>query len=190
MFAALNSALRRRPFLGACAVATVKTTSADVMVQTVVEGRSLEQIDQRRLCAFSIFGCLWMGAGQYVLFCQVFEAMLPAPTVLHSLGKMALDQFAHVPLLFLPVFYSVDAWVRGEGDKLGYVQRKYEREALTTLKANWCIWVPASFGTFYLIPTHWRIAYVSGVSFISTSVFSVLQGRFLEAAQEDGAPGR
>ena len=25
----------------------------------------------------------------------------------NSTGKMALDQFCHVPLLFLPVFYSV-----------------------------------------------------------------------------------
>ena len=32
-----------------------------------------------------------------------------------SAGKMAMDQFCHVPLLFLPVFYSVDAWVRGHG---------------------------------------------------------------------------
>ena len=46
-------------------------------------------------------------ADRYVLYCRVFEALLPARTVLHSAGKMALDQFCHVPLLFLPVFYSV-----------------------------------------------------------------------------------
>ena len=37
-----------------------------------------------------------------MLYCRVFEALLPARTVLHSAGKMALDQFCHVPLLFLP----------------------------------------------------------------------------------------
>ena len=113
MFARIGSALRARPFLGACTSATVKTSAADVMVQTVIEGRGVDEVDRRRLAAFSIFGCLWMGAGQYVLYCRVFEALLPARTVLHSAGKMALDQFCHVPLLFLPVFYSVDAWVRG-----------------------------------------------------------------------------
>ena len=41
-------------------------------------------------------------AYRYVLYCRVFEALLPARTVLHSAGKMALDQFCHVPLLFLP----------------------------------------------------------------------------------------
>ena len=113
MLGRIGSALRARPFLGACTSATVKTSAADVMVQTVIEGRGVDEVDRRRLAAFSIFGCLWMGAGQYVLYCRVFEALLPARTVLHSAGKMALDQFGHVPLLFLPVFYSVDAWVRG-----------------------------------------------------------------------------
>ena len=31
-------------------------------------------------------------AYRYVLYCRVFEALLPARTVLHSAGKMALDQ--------------------------------------------------------------------------------------------------
>ena len=180
VFARVGAALRARPFAGACATATVKTTAADLMVQSIVEQRS--EIDRRRLSAFSIFGLCWMGAGQYVLYCRVFEALLPARTVAASVGKMFLDQFVHVPVLFLPVFYSVDAWVRGEGP--GYVRHKYEREAFTTLKANWCIWVPASFLSFFVVPTHWRIPYVSAVSFVSTSVFSVLQGRFLASAEE------
>ena len=145
-------------------------------VQTTVEKRSIHKIDQRRLTAFSIFGCCWMGAGQYVLYCRLFEVIFPGSTPTASLCKMFLDQFVHVPFLFLPIFYATDAWVRGEG--IDYVQEKYQREALTTLKANWCIWVPASFLSFFAIPTHWRIPYVSLVSFISTSIFSALQGHF------------
>ena len=153
MFAGLGSALKARPFVGACATVTVKTTAADITVQTVIERRGVDDLDRRRLTAFSLFGFLWMGAGQYVLYCRVFEAVLPAKTVLHSAGKMVLDQFVHVPLLFLPIFYSVDAWVRGEG--LEHVRGKYKNEALTTLKANWTIWVPASFVSFFLVPIHW-----------------------------------
>ena len=47
MLARVGSALRARPFVGACTAATVKTSAADVMVQTVIEGRQLNEIDQR-----------------------------------------------------------------------------------------------------------------------------------------------
>ena len=67
------------------------------------------------------------------------------------------------------------------------MRRKYEREALATLKANWLIWVPASFVSFALVPVHWRIPYVSAVSFVSTSVFSVLQGRFLSTSSSSSS---
>ena len=188
MLARVGSALRARPFVGACTTATVKTSAADLCVQTVIEGRSLDEIDRQRLATFSVFGFVWMGAGQYVLYCRVFEALLPARTVLHSAGKMALDQFCHVPLLFLPVFYSVDAWLRGEG--LEHVRQKYEREAWATLKVNWVIWVPASFVSFAIVPLHWRIPYVSAVSFVSTWVFSVLQARVVVVVVSTKLPAR
>ena len=60
----VGAALRARPFLGACASATLKTSAADVMVQTLIEGRAVDELDRRRLAAFTIFGCSWMGAGQ------------------------------------------------------------------------------------------------------------------------------
>ena len=71
--------------------------------------------------------------------------------------------------------------MRGHG--VEHVRQKYEREAFATLKANWVIWVPASFVSFALVPIHWRIPYVSAVSFVSTSVFSVPQGRFLAGSE-------
>ena len=64
VLARVGSALRARPFLGACASATLKTSAADVMVQTLIEGRAVDELDRRRLVAFTIFGCSWMGAGQ------------------------------------------------------------------------------------------------------------------------------
>ena len=49
MLGRIGSALRARPFLGACTSATVKTSAADVMVQTVIEGRGVDDLDRRRL---------------------------------------------------------------------------------------------------------------------------------------------
>ena len=174
----ISAALQRRPFMFACVSATVKTTTADLLVQTTVERR--EEIDVRRLAAFTIFGGLWMGAGQYMLYCKLFEALLPAKTAAAGVGKMVLDQFVHVPFVWFPMFYTVgthpyvahytlaaahngvyvDAWVQGawsRGEGADYVMTKYTNEVVPSLKANWSIWIPASFVGFRFVPTHFRI---------------------------------
>ena len=109
MFARLSAAARRRPILLAVASGTVKASSADLLVQTTLEQRRPKDLDLRRLSAFTMFGGLWMGLGQYVLYCQLFELLLPARTVFASGGKMLLDQFVHVPFLYFPMFYTVGA---------------------------------------------------------------------------------
>lgn len=173
----------------AVASATVKTTSADVLVQSIVEGRRLpSELDTRRTAVFALFGGLWMGMGQYWLYCRVFEVLIPAKTVSGSLGKMALDQGVHVPCLYFPIFYTIDAWLQQADDVAEHVRHKCRTELVASLKANWTLWLPASFVGFRFVPTHWRIPYVSAVSMVWTTVFSVLQGRFRShAAAVDGA---
>lgn len=174
----LSAALKAHPLKAAIASATVKTTTADVMVQTVVEGRSLSELDRRRTAVFTLFGGLWMGAGQYLLYCRVFEALLPAKSAGASLGKMFLDQGVHVPLVYFPIFYSIDALLQEADDVIAHVQTKVRTELASSLKANWSLWLPASFVGFRFVPTHWRIPYVSAVSMVWTTAFSCMQGRF------------
>ena len=181
MFARASDALRRRPMTLACASATAQTFTADVLVQTALEKRNVLQLDLRRTAAFTLFGGAWVGCGQYLLFCKLFEALIPATTTVASVGKMALDQFAHVPFLYFPIYFSVDAWVQGacaRGEGLEHVKRKYTTELMALLKVNWSIWLPASFVGFRFVPTHWRIPYVSCVSFCWNCVFSRMQGSF------------
>ena len=54
-----------------------------------------------------------MGFGQYYLYCRLFERLVPGTTALASAGKAALDQLVHVPLLYFPLFYSIDALLQG-----------------------------------------------------------------------------
>lgn len=42
----------------------------------------------------------------------------------------------------------------------------------------------ASFVSYKLVPNHLRIPYVSCVSFVWTTVLSIMQGRFREASRE------
>ncbi|EOD12086.1 hypothetical protein EMIHUDRAFT_104368 [Emiliania huxleyi CCMP1516] len=179
----LNAMAAARPVAFGATSAAVKTTAADVLVQTAVKGRSLETLDLRRTAVFTLFGGGWMGFGQYYLYCRLFERLVPGTTALASAGKAALDQLVHVPLLYFPLFYSIDAllqgaWARGVACGVEHVQHRLRTELKESLYANWSLWLPASFVGFRLVPPHWRIPYVSAVSMVWTTWWSVLQGRF------------
>ena len=153
----------RWPMAVGIASATAKTTSADLLVQTTVEGRSIDEIDTTRTLVFTCFGGLWMGAGQYLLYCRLFERMVPGTTAAASAIKMALDQLVHVPLLYFPIFYSTDAllqgkWAKGFDHGVTHVRTKLRTELWDSLKANWTLWLPGSFIGFKFVPTHLRIA--------------------------------
>ena len=61
MLARLSSIASRQPLLFGAATATVKTTAADVLVQTTIEGRRFSELDTKRTAVFTIFGGAWMG---------------------------------------------------------------------------------------------------------------------------------
>ena len=113
MLGRISAIAARRPLIFGAATATVKTTAADVLVQTTIEDRSLAELDTKRTAVFTIFGGAWMGVGQYLLYCRLFEAWVPGTTAAASLQKAALDQLCHVPLLYFPIFYCVDALLQG-----------------------------------------------------------------------------
>jgi hypothetical protein len=57
----------RNPFLFQLGVATIKTSAADIMVQIVVDQRSIQDIDYKRNAIFVVFGFVYLGGFQYWL---------------------------------------------------------------------------------------------------------------------------
>lgn len=173
----------RRPLALACASTTAKTTAADVIVQKFLECRA--ELDARRTAVFAVFGFAWMGAGQYFVYCRLLERLLPRPTAAHALGKVCLDQFVHVPFVFMPLFYLTDACVMGHVPPLSagvaHAARKFEAEIVETMTANWQLWLPAQFVGFRFVHPSVRVPYVACVSFAWTMVLSAMQGRFRAA---------
>ena len=188
----LDALARRWPVGFACGTAAMKTTSADLIVQTLIEKR--EKLDLQRTAAFGLFGFGWMGGGQYWVYVTLLPRLLPATTVPATLGKVALDQFIHVPFVFMPLFYCVDGMVLAakpvddgpvlqQRDVLAYARKKWNDEIVETMLANWKLWLPAQCVGFGIVPPHLRIPYVSCVSFVWTTILSLMQGKFRDAAR-------
>ena len=93
-----------------------KATAADVLVQTTIELQAP--------AVFTIFGGAWMGVGQYLLYCRLFEAMVPGTTAIASVQKRsALPRAAVVLSNFLlrgrvpPGRLGGRSWRRARADK-------------------------------------------------------------------------
>ena len=63
------------PFGFGVGISTVKTSASDLLVQTVVEKK--EKIDWKRNAAFAMFGCVYLGGVQYILYVPVFGRLFP-----------------------------------------------------------------------------------------------------------------
>ena len=59
--------LKRHPLAMCVAIATVKTSLADGIVQTVAEGRRFSEIDWHRTAVFGAFGCGYLGFALYAM---------------------------------------------------------------------------------------------------------------------------
>jgi hypothetical protein len=116
---------KRAPFVSQVIVATGKTIAADVLVQTVVENRTLHEINMQRVGIFAGFGFLYLGVVQYGLYVkgmqrlfnkEALDKFCNAPirqkirdvTGLKILaGTIAIDFFAIQPFLYWPTYYVV-----------------------------------------------------------------------------------
>lgn len=174
------------PVVFGCAVTVVKTSVADIMAQKIIEGK--QDVDWRRNAGFCVFGFLYLGLGQYWLYNKLFHRLCAPLKAKYGYNvtvaaKVFLDQAIHHPFLYFPVFYSIKATV--EGKDLAWAWNKYTTELWDSVQKLWMIWVPSQIVNFALVPMHYRIPFVAAVSFVWTTVLSVMQGAFDAKRKEE-----
>lgn len=117
------------PFAFQLIIATVKTSAADLVVQTVAEGKQLSEVDWRRNGIFVVFGFAYLGGFQYWLMVNKYRQWFPTmdkfakmsfadklkyPAGMLDAGKMVLfDVIVHLPMMYFPTYYTVKEFVGG-----------------------------------------------------------------------------
>eukprot|EP00808_Paulinella_micropora_P027953 g67444.t1 len=118
----------RHPFIFGVGVSTFKTGSVDVLVQRYVEDK--EQIDWRRAGVFTMFGFCFCGTWQYFLFVKLLPKICVGASAFaakplrekladrRGMRNLLIQNFAengvNNPLIYFPVFYSIQAFLDGE----------------------------------------------------------------------------
>mmetsp|Transcript_4687 Transcript_4687/g.13011 ORF Transcript_4687/g.13011 Transcript_4687/m.13011 type:complete len:222 (-) Transcript_4687:304-969(-) len=177
---------KKAPFATGLITTGLKTTAADLFAQKILERR--KEIDWQRNATFTAFGFAYLGCFQYFLYNKVFQKLCHPLRLSYGQpaavgAKVFLDQAVHHPLLYFPVFYSIKAFTLGE-PIYEYTSTKYKSEIVESCKALWSVWVPAQIVNFSIVPVHFRIPYVAGVSFLWTVILSVMQGVFDSSKEE------
>jgi predicted amino acid-binding ACT domain protein len=84
----------KHPLAFGVGVSTVKTSASDLLVQTVVEQRQLDEIDWKRNAAFATFGCFYLGGVQYAIYVPLVSDL-----VFHFLcASLAAHHASYLPI--------------------------------------------------------------------------------------------
>lgn len=178
----MNTFFKRYPLLISLVGNTVKTASADIIAQKYLENG--DEVDLKRLSVFTTFGLVYLGGWQHFMFnnlfvkCEKIMTMAKYKQTTQSGVLTFLDLGVHTPLLYYPSFYSIK----------GYLENKTATEIISTYKNNissdllamWKLWIPAQMVNFTFIPIHYRMPFITSVSFGWTMILSFMRGKKFE----------
>jgi len=190
----------RRPREFNVILATFKTFAADATVQLVEgAGRSSWRFDRTRSFAFALFGFLYVGCAQWILYVSLLTWLFPdAMSFANSplsgklldkvgqwdmLGQVLVDNFSFNVFIYFPAFYILETLVQGnaEGESLSLPERiqagfgKYRKNFMADNMASWALWIPCDLFIF-AAPMFLRMPLEHGISFGWTMFMSAMRG--------------
>ena len=186
---------KENPFTFQMIVATGKTMAADLMVQMVAEGKTLEEVDWKRNGIFVVFGFAYLGGFQWWLMVSKYRQWFPTmdkfakmsfaeklryPAGIIDAAKMVIfDVTIHLPLMYFPTYYAVKEFVVGDSwnpvDWINDGVTKYRKNMVEDLTAMIKLWGPSDCVQFVL-PIHIRMPFRHMVSFFWTAYVSFTRG--------------
>lgn len=189
---------KKHPLAIAVLVATVKTATADILIQTQVEKR--EKIDYKRVALFTAFGSVYFGAFQYFLYVKCFSKWFDAvrlskmsiPAIFAEGGaaranwfnQIGFDLFLHGHFFF-PIYYAFKISItesptimegRSPIDIASSALKKYEENSVADWIGFWKIWIPGDLIVFGMVPLWARLPVNNAISFLYVLVLSSMRG--------------
>lgn len=183
------------PFLFQLAVATGKTSAADLVCQVVAEKKKWDEIDWKRNAVFVVFGFAYLGGLQYWIMVNKYRQWFPtmdrfaklslAEKIKDTAGildaaKMVLfDVCIHLPIMYFPSYYTLKESINGSTwNPIDWIKdgtSKYYNNLEEDLTAMIKLWGPSDCVQFVL-PLHIRMPFRHLVSFFWTSYVSFTRG--------------
>ena len=213
LIGAIDVFYKTMPLTSAFVTCGIKASAADFVAQkrasstdegegvlTTTDEEILSEIttpfEKRRNFAFLLYGGLYQGMAQEIIFNEVFPKLFGQGTdFLTVLSKVSFDMFVVSPFVCLPVAYLVKSVIFQY--TVGEALSRYKDDVMKNglLVKYWSLWGPVQCLTFGVVPVHLRIAFIAVISFFWLIIFSSVAAkgqkeRELECSLEDGVSCR
>ncbi|RLN28445.1 protein sym-1-like [Panicum miliaceum] len=136
--------LDKNPIATKAVTSAVLTLAGDLICQLVID--RVPELDLRRTFVFTLLGLALVGPTLHVLVVTVSGAS-------GAIARLILDQFIFSPI-FIGVFMSLLVTFEG---KPSLVVPKLKQEWLSSVLANWQLWIPFQFLNFYFVPQKFQV---------------------------------
>jgi len=197
---------KTHPFAFQLAVATGKTSAADIVVQVAAEGKKFNEIDWKRNGIFVVFGFAYLGCFQWWLMVTKYRQWFPTMDrfaklsfaqklkdtagLIDAAKMVVFDVVVHLPMIYFPVYYTVKEFVSMKSyNPIDWVKdgcTKYAGNMKEDLSAMIKLWGPSDCVQFVL-PLHIRMPFRHLVSFFWTAYVSFTRGAIEETDEEKEA---
>lgn len=161
-------AIEKRPLLVKSITCGVLSFGADVICQSNEQyvkkkGKKEEFIyDTNRLFRFTFLGVVMVGPLLHYWYGYLCSK-IPGTHLLPTVQRLACDQLLFAPFVILPAFFSANLLLEGRPEN---IIPKLQSDWLSTVFANWALWVPCQFINFKLVPPHLQVLFSNSVGFI------------------------
>jgi peroxisomal membrane protein 2 len=144
--------------------------AGQVMEHTVHAGKSSSSLDWYRTACFFLMGFLLQAPVTHYYY-LLLDAKLPptaTPWTRTTLIKFLIDQLLFAPLFTVGIFVFLDTLQNQ--NLVEHLRHDY----VTTLIANWKLWVPASLINMAFCPPKLRVLYCNVIFFVWSICLSLL----------------
>jgi hypothetical protein len=147
---------------------------ADLIVQSSVRmPASIGALNFRRAASFASFSFLYTGfVAPLVVYSLCDRIAGHGNSSREVISKVALDQFVHGPVCYIPIFYMFTGLYQGQSWVQAWTILKLKY--FSTLKWFWVVWLWPSTILFAVVPYDFRVLYMACFAFVEKCVFSVL----------------
>ncbi|CAO2179615.1 unnamed protein product [Urochloa humidicola] len=142
--------LDKNPIATKAITSAVLTLAGDLICQLVID--RVPELDLRRTFVFTFLGLALVGPTLHVWYLYLSK-LVTISGASGAVARLVLDQFIFSPI-FIGVFMSLLVTLEG---KPSLVVPKLKQEWLSSVLANWQLWIPFQFLNFYFVPQKFQV---------------------------------
>ena len=170
-----NQRLNRRPVITKSITAGIIVSLGDIVAQLVEivsssspsTAVSFDVVRLARFCTMGLFLQAPVTHYYYHALDQKFPPTPDNPWTMTTLIKLIIDQTTYAPLFLLAVIVYLGIL---QGDNWDTIWLQLQNEYVSTMIANWKVWIPATLINMAYVPPQFRVLYCN-VIFFGWSIF-------------------